>query len=196
MTPLQPELCAPAAASERAVRRRGMLAAAAAFVVGLIAKRSEEPVFAGTDGDVVLGASNSTYGITSIASSTGNGTGMQVGASIGLNNQGARVVWQLSRRVWGDETVPLNVISTGGIAGAGVFGESNRANSAGVWGSNAHGGIGVRGDSDTSSGVFGQSTNGVPVFAQVTPGSSANTMGVYALNTSTYTGASPGAGGF
>ena len=39
------------------LKRRGLLAAGVALVAGLVAKLTEQPVSAGTDGDVVLGAS-------------------------------------------------------------------------------------------------------------------------------------------
>jgi len=47
------------AADESGVlKRRGLLAAAAAFVAGALAKLSEQPLYAGADGDVVLGTIN------------------------------------------------------------------------------------------------------------------------------------------
>ena len=46
------------------LKRRGLLAAAAAFVAGAIAKLSEQPVYAGADGDVVLGTINNAATIT------------------------------------------------------------------------------------------------------------------------------------
>ena len=42
--------------AEVPIKRRGLFALAAAAVAGLVAKLSEQPVSAGTDGDVILGA--------------------------------------------------------------------------------------------------------------------------------------------
>jgi hypothetical protein len=181
--------------STQTIKRRGLLAAAAAFVAGLVAKLSEQPVLAGTDGDVVLGGANTTPGFTTISCSGANGTGLETTCAIGLNG------WGLASRgsqfgIYGAIVPPLNVINTGGIVGAGVFGESTRANSAGVWGSNSAGGTGVRGDSTISNGLMGQSISGIPVLGQVPAASSANTIAMYGLNYSSYAGPGPGAGGF
>jgi hypothetical protein len=195
MTKLQPEVRTPAPETTPTLKRRGLLAAAVAFVAGLVAKISEQPVLAGTDGDVVLGGANTTPGFTSISCSANDGTGLETNCAIDLRGWGLESTGS-QFGVYGAVVRPLNVINTGGIGGAGVFGESTRANSAGVWGSNPSGGIGVRGESNTSNGLFGQSTSGVPILGQVAPGSSVNTIAIYGLNNSTYAGPSPGAGGF
>src|SRR5262245_51621913 len=62
--------------SDRAMRRRGLVALAAAFVGGLVAKRTETPLAAGTDGDVVLGSvGNKTATETAILNNASAGTG-------------------------------------------------------------------------------------------------------------------------
>lgn len=112
------------------LKRRGLLAAAAAFVAGAIAKLSEQPVYAGADGDVVLGTINNAATTTVINSTATDGHAFQ---AIG--------------------------------SGAGF-------------------------------GVWGTSPNGYPIFGQVAGGSSANTIAIYGANASSFTGGTPGAGGF
>ena len=76
MLPASSEVPTPASNPPHTLQRRGLLAIAAAFVAGVVAKLSEQPVFAGTDGDVVLGAANSTAGLTEIDCTTANGRGL------------------------------------------------------------------------------------------------------------------------
>jgi hypothetical protein len=162
-------------ATSQTLKRRGLLAAAAAFVAGLVAKLSEEPVSAGVDGDVVLGTSNTTSGITSITNNTGS-------AGLELSCLGGTDGWGLFSEGSGYGVLALQIGST---VGAGVRGQASGVNSYGVWGLNGTG-VGVRGDSFSNYAVFGQ----------IPSSSNANTIGIYAQNYSTYTGGSPGAGGF
>ena len=46
--------------SSQTIKRRGLFAAAVALIGAVVAKVTEQPVQAGVDGDVVLGASNTT----------------------------------------------------------------------------------------------------------------------------------------
>jgi hypothetical protein len=157
------------------LKRRGLLAAAAAFVAGLVAKLSEEPVSAGVDGDVVLGTSNTTSGITSITNTTG-------GAGLELSCLGGTDGWGLFSEGSGYGVLGLQI---GSMSGAGVRGQATGVDSYGVWGLNGTG-VGVRGDSFSNYAVFGQ----------IPSSSNANTIAIYAQNYSAYTGGSPGAGGF
>src|SRR6478735_7076819 len=71
------------------LRRRGLFAAAAAVVAGLVAKFSEEPVEAGADGDVVLGTTNNEATPTSILNTaTGFSFAMSLNANAGVGNYG------------------------------------------------------------------------------------------------------------
>jgi hypothetical protein len=176
MATSQLDACSSAPDTTQTLKRRGLFAAGAALVAGLIAKLSEQSVSAGVDGDVVLGVSNSTTGATEVRCTAANGAGLigtcLSGASgIGVNGQGSR---------WGVLGLSIGT----GSAGAGVFGEG-AANSAGVYGEN-NDGVGVQGWTLNNYAVFGQ----IPAF------SSSNTIAIYAQNYSTYAGAGPGAGGF
>jgi len=147
---------------------------------------SEQPVFAGTDGDVVLGAANSTAGLTEIDCTTANGRGLVAtcfaGSGWGLQATGS------GYGVLGFQT------ATGAAGAAGVYGEG-RANGYGIYGSNT-GGTAVFGQSAIANGVVGESFSGLPILGRVKSGSDANTIAIYAQNYSTYKGPSPGAGGF
>jgi hypothetical protein len=157
-------------------KRRGLLAAAWAAVAAIVARQTTAPVEAGVDGDVVLGAPNTTTVQTSITNTAANGTALDVVCEAGTIGLG------LFASGSGDGVFGEN---TGGTAGgAGVYGFTPRADNSGVWG-NALAGV----------GVLGQSTSGNAIRGQI-PGSSANTIAIYGLNNSSYTGGSPGAGGF
>jgi hypothetical protein len=133
---------------------------------------------AGTDGDVVLGGSNTETTTTTITNISDLGTGLVVnctnGMSTGLTASGSHY------GVIGDAS---NI----GVAGSAI--------SAGVSGS-ADFGIGVSGQSTTGTGVLGTSSSGIAVLGQVPPSSSASTIAIYAQNSSTFTGPWSGAGGF
>ena len=57
-------------------KRRGLIAAAWAAIAAIVARQTTEPVEAGVDGDVVLGAGNTTTGITSIFNTTAGSDGL------------------------------------------------------------------------------------------------------------------------
>jgi hypothetical protein len=158
-------------------KRRGLIAAAWAAVAAIVARQTTEPVEAGVDGDVVLGNSNTTTGITSITNTTTSSDALDLFCTAGTDGFGLFA----RGSAWG-----VYADNTGGIAGGGgVYGTTTRADNYGVWG---HTNVGV--------GVLGQSVSGNAIRGQVTPGSSANTIAIYGLNNSSYTGGSPGAGGF
>jgi hypothetical protein len=158
-------------------KRRGLIAAAWAAVAAIVARQTSEPVKAGVDGDVVLGASNTTTGITSITNTTANSQALLVSCTSGTGGVGL---------VADGAFFGVAGLNTGGIAGgAGVYGFTSRADNYGVWG-----------NTDVGVGVLGQSFSGIPIRGQVSVGSSANTIAIYGLNNSTYAGPGPGAGGF
>jgi hypothetical protein len=78
MTTSQPGVRTPASAPDQTFKRRGLLAADAAFVAGLVAKLSEQSVSAGIGGDVVLGQSNTTSTVTSITNTAGSSTALEL----------------------------------------------------------------------------------------------------------------------
>jgi hypothetical protein len=163
-------------------KRRGVLAAAWAAVAALGAKVMTQPLEAGVDGDVVLGQRNATPGATTILNTTPNSVALialntdvpsqpdQLGITgQGLHGEGAG---------WG--VVGFSFINQPGTPGTGgVYGATNRSDAYGVLGWNPWG-IGVAGQ----TGFAGQAT------------STANSIGVYGANFSSYAGPTPGAGGF
>jgi hypothetical protein len=176
-------------------KRRGLFAAAAALVAAVVAKVTEQPVLAGVDGDVVLGAANTTANVTSINNTTANSEGI-VGACT-ASTDGAGVVG-------GGSGFGCVGIQTGSALlpnGAGVAGLGAQPGGYGVWGVNGASApaVGVRGESQNSAaagiGVLGLG-NGNGVFGQLLPGSTANGIAIYGLNNSSYAGPGPGGGGF
>jgi hypothetical protein len=158
------------------LKRRGLLAAGAALMAGLIGKLSEEPVSAGTDGDVVLGQNNTVAGFTAVTCTLANTIAFQGVCQTGPMGGGLEGI--------GSQFGVVGTLAGSGNAGAGVIGVGT-ANSPGVIGQNISG-IGLRAESSSSFGVFG----GIPAT------SNANTIAIYAQNYSTYAGSAPGAGGF
>jgi hypothetical protein len=78
MTTSQPAVRTPASAPDQTFKRRGLLAAGAAFVAGLVAKLSEQSVSAGIDGDLVLGQPNTTSTVPSITNTTASSTALEL----------------------------------------------------------------------------------------------------------------------
>jgi hypothetical protein len=116
----------------------GGLGALAASAIG-----RANPVRAGSDGDVVLGAGNTTTGITTIQNTATNGTGfVALGSGSGIGVEGLSTS---GYAVYG--------ASTSGYA---VYGDSTSG--IGVYPTSSSG-VGVNGVSDSSDGVQGQSTS-------------------------------------
>jgi hypothetical protein len=150
--------------TRRALKRRGLVAGAAALIAGAVATQVAQPVSAGADGDVVLGASNTTTATTRITNTaTGNG-----GIALFLTSES------------GSDGNGLVALSTGiGVSAStsgstGVAGASSSDTGAGVEGiaQNNAGGTGVLGRSFSSIGigVQGTSTGGTGVMGQTTTG--------------------------
>jgi len=165
---------------EKGWKRRGLFAAAAALVAAVVARVTERPVEAGSDGDVVLGAANVANATTSISTSPIPGISSALNLSgpggAGLVSDGS------SYGVRGSSNSMLTV--------AGVLGETPRRGGAGVWGSNGMG-VGVRGSSTNGPAVLGDIASG-----SLPPELTLPAVAVYGQNYSAYTGDSPGAGGF
>ncbi|MDQ2783980.1 MAG: hypothetical protein M3Y58_03135 [Chloroflexota bacterium] len=146
-----------------ALKRRGLIAGAAALVAGVLAKQSAEPVVAGTDGDVVAGATTffgtTTYMILDPHSQT-------IPAVIG-NNFYTGALDNHGDGIQGYTTNPDQAVSNAGVfgrnndlEGVGVFGEG--PNGTGAFGDSASG-SGVAGNSDSGTGVYGKSNTGIGV---------------------------------
>src|SRR6516225_6662019 len=111
-------------------KRRGVFAAATALVAAVVGKVTEQRVLAGTDGDVVLGGSNTETTTTTITNISELGTGLVVTCTNGM--------------------------STGLTASGSHFGVIGDGSIVGVAGSSI--GCGVSGSSEFDTGVCGQST--------------------------------------
>jgi hypothetical protein len=160
-------------------KRRGLIAAAWAAVAAIVARQTTEPVEAGVDGDVVLGASNTTAGSTSIRNTAANGVGLDLICAAGTDGIG------LFAQGTGLGVFGRNTEVGGGASSAGVYGVAFGAGNPGVWGS-----------TNLGIGVLGESFSGIAIRGQVPAESSANTIAMYGVNNSSYAGPSPGAGGF
>jgi hypothetical protein len=132
------------------MKRRGLLAGAAALVAGIAAKQAAQPVSAGTDGDVVLGgASNAAASGTTIINNAA--ATYESVAFAGVRYPG----WSGSF-----------VVSTN----AGLFGRADLVNGYGVFGFAPQAfGIGVQGQSSSYLGVVGKSLTGIGVYGTLFP---------------------------
>ncbi len=144
-------------AEEQMVRRRGLIAGAAALTAGLLAQRATESVaangatwtlpYAGsaTTTDVLIDVTQ--FGTGSVLRATSNGAS---GAILGTVN---------STPTTGGTGVSGQSFATGG--GIGVYGQATDSAGYGVFGFNANAGMGVRGEANTGTGVYGQANNTV-----------------------------------
>src|SRR5256885_12079270 len=134
---------------EEKVSRRGVMKGAAVAVAALAAETlSARPAFAGVDGDVVLGASNSETNPTAI-----------------INTAAATDAFRAFSATSG--TAMFGSSPTG----IGVHGKSGGTVNPGTRGQNTGSGPGVSGDSVDGSGVSGTSTNAIGVSGISTHGS-------------------------
>lgn len=170
-----------------ALKRRGLIAGAAALVAGILAKQAAEPVAAGTDGDVVLNSITPSGATTGVVSSPLANSP----ALIGSNNF---PVSSIDFHGDGVQGYTINPQTTPPTSNAGVFGRVNELNGVGIFGEGPNG-TGVFGDSGSGSGVAGNSTTGYGVY-----GISNQSTGVYGTTSSYYgvygvSGPNPGAAG-
>jgi len=127
-------------ATHGTLRRRGIIAGAAALAAGLLATKSES-VAAGTDGDVILGQANSSAFGTSLfldaPSSITGGIVLHVVSNVNNNR---------AIDAQGSGTSSGIAGTGGGSSGAGVIGNGGIGGSAdGVQGNGTGAGVGVRG---------------------------------------------------
>ena len=152
--------------------RRALLAGAiggiGAVVAGAVAKVS--PVRAGVDGDVVLGATNTSTLQTMINNSASGGNAFVGLATSGLglaglssNNYGVYGASTTSAGVYGDSSNSTGLLGSSGTTAAakpktGVYGYANQdGGSRGVWGFSGRG-VGVYGQANRAG--FALRTNG------------------------------------
>ncbi len=151
------------------LKRRGLIAGAAALVAGVLAKQAAEPVAATlADGDVVGGASN-TYGTATTVILSPHS---QTASAFRGNNFYTGALDPTGDGIQGYTTNPDSTVSN-----AGVFGRNNDLNGVGTFGE-APNGTGAFGDSSSGSGVAGNSSSGAGVY-----GASATGNGVQGIST-------------
>ena len=151
---------------DRSIRRRGLLAAAWAAVVGLVLKYTATPVEA-----VAANVIYDTTGPGSLPNSVGSTLLVQPGASLSPNGP----IFQVQNGSASNPTILIQAV-------AGTVNTPGTAVNA-----NAGSGVGVFGSSFKGTGVRGE----IFSFDNTT-----HTFGVYGVNNSSYTGPGPGAGGF
>ena len=159
--------------SRRDLLRYGAVALGAAATAGMTAA----PVEAADGGNVIIGGNNVGTSATIVSATTSYGL---YGTTTAAGYAG----------LGGDSPYFGTYGSTGGASGVAVFGfaHNSSGNTEGVRGhAFSPNGVGVRGIN---------AAGGNAVRAEVPSYSGANGIAMYALNYSTYTGGSPGAGGF
>jgi hypothetical protein len=176
------------------VKRRGLLAFAAALVGAAVARMAKpEPVEAGHDGTNIfhLGATNAAAASTALAATGGGGN-----AALGVSNTSGRGLNVTSSSGWFGirvQSTDASAVSASATSGPGVLASSSTND--GVQGSSSSG-DGVVGFSTTGIGVFGQSLSNSAMRGEISGSSTANVIAIYGVNNSSFAGPGPGAGGF
>jgi len=174
-------------------KRRGLFGMAAALVAGFMARVAEQPVEAGTDGDVVLGASNTESTTTLIQHTGSTGPALRASCMAPTNGRGLEGVGsQVGVYGVGSPSIP-------GSGSTGVLGVADVGASYGVQGldhSGSTSGIGVYGASVSGWGSIGSSNSGVGVFGQVAAPGGPGSVAVWGQNYGQQSGLGAGTGGF
>ena len=148
------------AAAEReagtgALKRRGLIAGAAALVAGMVAKQTSQPVAAApVTADYFDATGTATFGYDTFSGTFFGGVYAK-GSSYGLYGTSTN-----GYGVFGNTNAPT------GSGKAAVYGNGNGDGSFGVFGLNSGSGVGMHGQSDEAggTGVKGVSINGFPVI--------------------------------
>lgn len=160
-----------------ALKRRGLIAGAAALVAGIVAKQTSQPVAAGTDSMFYANGSGGAGFFT--LSSSNFSSGVQVFGS----DQG---VWGIG---YMNGNTAVGVRGDGGGGSAGVLGYGGSDGGAGVQGTGAGAGSGVYGTGGNTSGIGVQGLGGVTNGTGVRGNGTGAGAGVYGAG-----GASSGIG--
>jgi len=169
------------------LKRRGMLAGAAALVGAALAKWTAQPVAAGIDGDLVMNTTGNNGTLTTgINGVVNNNPCFQI-VNTGTNG-GA--IFALSGSQFGIQATSGNFIP--GFPNVGVIGTGGAGNSPPDNGGTPRGGygtavngIGVHGNSTNNFGILGESTNSTGVIGRAT-GASNPQPGVLGAATNGY----------
>lgn len=158
-----------AADTGASVKRRGLIAGAAALVATALVNKAKTPEVAAANGSpVLLGGDSGGSGTYQVATARtwiatpGTGTPITTGALLATNGFGG------IPDAHGDGVQGITV----GTSNAGTFGRNNELNGVGAWGE-APNGTGAFGDSQSGSGVAGSSTSGAGVYGQSVSGTGA-----------------------
>jgi hypothetical protein len=153
----------------KALRRRGLIAGAAALVAGALAQRAATDVAAANGDGLVLGNTGVGYPSGQITTAI---TGISAAVS---GNPG---LWLKNNFAAAADAYQDGIQGYAASANAGgVFGRNNDTNGIGVSGAapnglgifgGSTGGSGVAGNSSTGAGVYGQSSSGIGVQASST----------------------------
>ena len=145
-----------------ALRRRGLVAAAAAFVAGTIAKRAAGPAAAANGDALIVGNTATATGAQAATATTALAASVAGSPALRVTNS-----------VAAQDSLADGIQGYALTAGtAGTFGRNNTTDGVGIWGE-APSGTGAFGDSVSGSGVAGSSQSGMGVF-----GKSASSHGV------------------
>jgi hypothetical protein len=183
---------------ETAVKRRGLFAALWALGAAWALKWTTQPVEASTalqfssdttnpTGNVATGPTfiRSSAGYTPFAQAPFSGLAQEGTALGGIAGGTGGTLWfpPMLCGVYGFQSLSTS-------PSAGVVGDDRANAGVGVLGRSGNDGLG------TTVGVQGESGSGIGVRGVIPSTSSSNAIAVYGLNTSTYAGPGPGAGGF
>ena len=190
----------------KALKRRGLIAGAAALVAEMVAKQAAQPVAANTDGQPLIIANPNTES-TAGTSLTWTGGPITSGAAFNVTDGGAILPYSAmvsgiatggkayygvygagQTGVYGSSNsfhaVVGDLYAPKGSGAAGVFGYGNADGTYGVYGLNTGTGYGVSGQNDSAGGtaVRGDSLLGFPVIGVATGGTNSN-AGVLGIGT-------------
>jgi hypothetical protein len=158
------------------LKRRGLIAGAAALAVAALASKANVEDVAAANGDPLLIGNNATPPGYQTATS---------GTWLATTSVTTAPAFRATNAFGGTPDAHGDGIQgyTVGTSNAGIFGRNNELNGVGAWGE-APNGTGTFGDSNSGSGVAGSSVTGAGIYAQSTSG--AGVFGVSNSNNGVY----------
>jgi len=164
------------------VKRRGLIAGAAALVATALASKTMQDVSAANGSPVLIGGDGGGSG----AAQSGSGmTWLTINPTPAGGNPAFRTTLAFGgvpdAHPDGIQGIAVNPNPT--VSNAGVFGRVNELNGVGIFGAAPNGtgafgdsssGSGVAGNSDTGAGLYGLSASGNGIYAQSTSGVAGN----------------------
>jgi hypothetical protein len=170
------------------LRRRSLIAGAAALVAATVAKRPSQEVAAQGEPLIVgNGAVGPGFQSESVTTTLATSSALTSSPAFRVENFFGSAPDTKGDGIQGFTT---------GADNAGVFGRNNELNGVAVWGEAPNGtgvfgdsssGSGVAGNSSTGAGVYGVSNTQYGVFGQINAGPTANTIALFGANLATGT---------